>query len=177
MEIRKPFKDWVRDNSSQGILECFAVVSFFGFAIYLHSGYMAILLTTLLTLPLIAVNLYESFPKHTLIGIITSHLQRFYWIILIPLCITFGFFSASVLLYSGLEAILYFQMLRGLPKIFTAGEHFLNSRILISLLQFSFAPFSPESVVIYYPVLICAKNHRSKCLSFSGSCTGPSVGL
>ncbi len=141
MGIRKSLIPTLRVNLSQGFLECASVLLVFALAAYSHFGDAEPLLTLLVAIPLIALNLYDSF------------LHKYYWNVLLPMVLFFGIFCAyPSAMYAVSQAALYFQMVKGINRVFTAGEHLINSFILISLLRFSMESPTAETMVTYYPV-------------------------
>jgi len=152
MEIRKSYKENFRENRSQGCLECSAIIFLFNFALYLHSGDFRLFAISMLSFIVIFVNLYEPMFKQTLFGILMNLLQKLPVEIYATILVLCGLLKYELFLYAGCNLLIYFQMIRGIPKVFTAGEHFINSSIVTSLLFFGFHTFSIESIVIYYTV-------------------------
>lgn len=153
MEVRKPLQEWLRSNRSQGYFECASVLLFFSFAIYEHFGDPAPLLTLLLAIPLMALNLFDA-PDlpYSLVGIVLRFAHRYYWAAVVPLTVVAGAYCCNPLFYAGIQAALYFQMIKGVDKVFTAGEHLLNSYVVINILRFSLESYSVECSVMYYSV-------------------------
>ena len=164
MQIQVQFAKVLRDDKSQGFLECFIVVLFFDFCLYLHYGSSDCLVLNCLTFPLIFIYLYDDLSKNSIIQPILKELKYFYWILLIPLVAIMGLTKSYIPLFAACNVIVYFQMIRGVTHVFTAGEHYINAHILTSLFYFSFHSFSIESTIIYFSVLLNYSLDENLCL-------------
>lgn len=150
--MKQAYSLLLRENKSQGLAECFSITALFSFSLYLHFGDCSVLCRCFLAFLIINLNLWDLSKSNSAILKFLNKIQQSYWVLLPVLC-AIGIYLSRNLLFSCLEVIIYYQILEGMPKIFTAGEIFLNSHILISLFQFSCSSFSTESLVMYFSVL------------------------
>ena len=146
-EINVAFKPLLRETRCQGVFECFLVVSALSVALYLYTENLSDILRCVLSFILILLNLYDygspAFAKF---------LEKTYWIALIPALYGIGFAWSPLLLYVSMQVHLYFRMMGGMSKSFTAGELFLNSHILITLFEYSLNPKDLSMAIIFFPV-------------------------
>ena len=150
MKIGTKFERYFRDNDSQGFSTCFAILILFSTGLSLYTEFHECLFIIFFSFLLIGMHLYQGFLPQTLGNL----LKRLYWIAIIPASLILGYWKYKQILYSGFNAIIYFQMVRGVTKVFTAGEHLINSTIVTFLLYFGNNSFSIESTVIFYPVIL-----------------------
>eukprot|EP00826_Nyctotherus_ovalis_P027756 TRINITY_DN2171_c0_g1_i15.p1 TRINITY_DN2171_c0_g1~~TRINITY_DN2171_c0_g1_i15.p1 ORF type:complete len:186 (-),score=24.76 TRINITY_DN2171_c0_g1_i15:689-1246(-) len=175
MRIKEEYGKLLRENSSQGFVECLAALLFFDLCLYLHYGSGVCLALNFLSLPLIFIHLYESLSKGSSMQQALAAINKSYWALLIPFLAVIGVLKFDILLYVVFNVVIYFQMVKGVTHVFTVGEHYINAHILASLLYFSCHSFSIESTVVYYPVRVCIRD-RCRCLGYSGCFTGWCIG-
>ena len=153
--IYGPFLPFLRDSPSQGTLECFTIGLTFSYALYLQTGDSTNLFRCLFSFFLISLKLHE---PPALFHKVISFIQKIYWLGLIPVLYASGVMWSSVLLYSSLQAHLYFRMMEGMSKSFTVGELFLNSHALITIFEFSSTAADPYLPIIFFPVCVVQSN-------------------
>jgi hypothetical protein len=151
-DIQPAFKSLLRTASTQGIGECLLIGLIFGGSLYLYTGDAGNLSRLLVSFGLISLKLYEPPASVPMLGQIVSSVQRAFWLGLIPVLDAVGLLWSPVLLYSSLQAHLFYRMMEGMSKSFTVGELFLNSHMLITFFEYSWNCFSTESAIVFYPV-------------------------
>jgi len=145
-KINPIYAHLLRESNHQGLLECFFVTLLFSIALYLQTGNYQNLIQCLCSYGLILLNLFESSSR------LVIYIQKIYWTAFITALYAIGGFYSSLILYVSMEVHLYYRMMGGISKTFTAGELFLNSHILVTLFWYSFNTPDIYTAIVLFPV-------------------------
>lgn len=147
--INAMYTPLLRDTKYQGLLECFLVTLLLSLALYLQTNNPQNLIRCLCAYGLILLNLFES------TSFLVVYIQKIYWPALITALYAIGGIYSSLALYVSMEVHLYYRMMGGISKTFTAGELFFNSHILVTLFEYSFNAPDLHTAIVLFPVLSC----------------------
>jgi hypothetical protein len=146
-KINPNYAPLLRESNHQGLLECFLVTLSFSIALYLQTDNYQNLIQCLCSYALILLELFKSN------SFLVTYIQKIYWPALITALYAIGGLYSSIILYVSMEVHLYYRMMGGISKTFTAGELFLNSHILVTLFVYSFNAPDIHTAIILFPVL------------------------